>query len=160
MAHRNQELIGRFYRAFAARDPDGMGACYAPGVRFSDPAFPDLRGDEARAMWRMLCTRGKDLRVEHTDVVADDSQGTAHWQAWYTFSQTGRAVHNVIAARFRFEDGLIVEHIDDFDFHRWARHALGPAGLFLGWTGFLRRKVQHEAAKGLAAFRAGSRPVG
>ena len=30
---------------------------------------------------------------------------------------------------------------------------LGAPGVLLGWSGFLRRKVQAEAAKGLAAFQ-------
>jgi hypothetical protein len=40
-----------------------MVACYAPDVEFSDPVFPRLRGEEARAMWRMPVERGQDLRV-------------------------------------------------------------------------------------------------
>ncbi len=32
---------------------------------------------------------------------------------------------NDVRASFRFADGLIVGHRDEFDFHRWARQALG-----------------------------------
>ena len=35
-------------------------------------------------------------------------------------------------------DGLIVDHVDSFDFHRWAGQALGPSGRLLGGTSFLR----------------------
>lgn len=154
MPHPNEALIDRFYRAFAARDADGMGSCYAADVSFADPVFPSLRGDMARGMWRMLCERGADLRVEHRGVEANDVVGKAHWEAWYTFSATGRQVHNVIEARFRFAEGRIVEHVDDFDFHRWARQALGLPGLLLGWTPLLRRKVQRLAGRGLDKFLA------
>ena len=38
--------------------------------------------------------------------------GRAHWEADYTFSSTGRKVHNVIDATFEFEGGLIRAHRD------------------------------------------------
>lgn len=81
-----------------------------------------------------------------------ESVGNARWQAWYTFSATGRHVHNVIDAAFRFRDGLIIEHRDRFSFWRWARQALGPTGLLLGWTPFLRAKVMRTARAGLDAY--------
>ena len=107
-------------------------ACYAPTVTFSDPVFPDLVGDQARGMWRMLCARGKDLRIEFRDVRAGDHTGSAHWEAWYTFSSTSKPVHNVIDATFTFSDGLIVTHVDRFDLYRWSRQALGVTGVLLG----------------------------
>lgn len=155
--HPNAALITRFYQAFQKRDAAGMAACYHTGIHFSDAAFPNLRGAEAGAMWRMLCERGKDLKLEFRDVKADDKTGSAHWDAWYTFSATGRKVHNSIDARFEFRDGLIIRHQDQFDFHRWAGQALGPAGKLLGGFGFLQSKVQKTAAEGLAKFMQGSR---
>lgn len=152
--HANAALITRFYQAFQKRDAAAMAACYHPEVRFSDPAFPDLRGPQAGAMWTMLCARGKDLRLEFRDVQADDHRGRAHWEAWYSFTATGRKVHNIIDAEFEFRDGLILRHTDRFDFHRWAGQALGPAGKLLGGFGFLQAKVQKMAAKGLAEFSA------
>jgi ketosteroid isomerase-like protein len=147
----NRELIERFYRAFQLRDAATMAACYHANATFRDPVF-ELRGARIGAMWRMLCSRGADLRVEFANVAAADSVGSADWQAWYTFSTSGRAVHNAIHANFRFSDGLIVEHIDAFDFWRWSRQALGPIGLLLGWSPLLRRKVQAEGARALERF--------
>lgn len=129
-----------------------MGGCYHDEIVFSDPVFPELRGEEARKMWRMLCARGKDLTIEHRDVTADERTGTAHWDARYTFGATGRKVLNRIDAMFEFRDGLIVRHVDRFNFHAWARQALGPVGLLLGWTPMIRAKVRATAAKNLAAF--------
>jgi ketosteroid isomerase-like protein len=149
--HPNAELIARFYRAFGARDAEAMLACYAPDVRFSDAVFVGLEPHEARAMWRMLVGRAKDLRVEASAIEADDARGRAHWDAWYTFS-TGRRVHNRIDADFTFRDGLIVEHRDSFDLWRWSRQALGPAGLLLGWSSFLTGKIRANARAGLAAY--------
>lgn len=150
--HANAALIERFYRAFQARDGAGMAACYHPDIVFSDPAFGELRGKEAGAMWAMLCSRAKDLQLEVSAVRADDAAGSAHWEARYTFTQTGRPVHNVIEASFAFRDGLIVRHADNFDFWRWSRQALGAAGLLLGWTPFLRNKVRATARGGLEAW--------
>ncbi len=150
--HPNAELIQRFYTCFQKRDAAGMAKCYHQNVEFSDPAFPDLKGDRARAMWRMLTERGKDLRLEFRDVRADDRTGSAHWEAWYTFSVTGRKVHNIIDARFEFRDGLIIRHVDSFDFHRWAGQALGLAGKLLGGMAFLQNKIRANAAKGLDDF--------
>ncbi len=55
-------------------------------------------------------------------------------------------------AEFRFADGLIAEHRDSFSFYAWARQALGPAGIALGWTPMVRNKVRREARRGLDEF--------
>jgi ketosteroid isomerase-like protein len=154
MTTSNEELIERFYGAFAQRDGAAMAACYAPDIHFSDPVFTDLHGPEAGAMWRMLTERGTDLRVELLERSADGDGGSAHWRAHYTFTQTGRSVVNDVHATLRFGDGLIGEHVDDFDFHRWARQALGPSGLLLGWTPVLRSAVRRKARAGLDEFMA------
>lgn len=151
--HPHVDLIERLYRALQGRDGAAMAACYAPAATFRDPVFR-LGGTHIGSMWTMLCTRGADLRVEFEDVAADAEGGRARWQAWYTFSATGRPVHNVIDARFRFAGGLIIEHIDEFDFWRWSRQALGPAGLLLGWSPLLRAKVRTQAAQALERYGA------
>ncbi len=128
-----------------------MAACYAPSVSFQDPVFT-LAGWRAGAMWRMLCERGKDLRVSVANVHADDATGSARCDAWYTFSATGRPVHNVIAASFEFAGGRIIRHVDRFDLHRWAAQALGLKGLLLGWTPPVQHAIRRQAAQSLDAF--------
>ncbi len=152
-AEQNAALIQRFYEAFARRDAATMATCYHAEAHFSDPAFPDLRGADIGAMWTVLCERAQDFSLSFSAVSAEGDRGQAHWEARYLFSKTGRQVHNLIAARFVFKDGLIIDHADHFDFWRWSRMALGAPGLLLGWSGFLRGKVQAEAARGLAAFK-------
>jgi uncharacterized protein len=156
VASENEQLIERFYGAFGQKDGAAMAACYAPDVRFHDPVFGELRGEEAGAMWRMLTARATDLRIELFEHEADDLLGTAHWRAHYTFAQTGRPVVNDIHATFGFSDGLIAEHDDEFSFFRWARQALGPRGLLLGWTPIVQSAVRKRARAGLDEFRAGS----
>ncbi len=153
--HPNARLIETFYRSFAARDAAAMAACYHPEIHFTDEVF-DLHGADAAAMWSMLCERGRDLAIEFGDVEADDRAGGAHWDASYTFSATGRRVHNSIDARFDFRDGRIVRHVDTFDFWKWSRQALGLPGLLLGWSGYLRIRVARTASRELARFAAGS----
>lgn len=152
-------LLQRFYAAFAQRDWRTTGACYHDDVHFSDPAF-DLRGGEARAMWHMLCDRGRDLRVESSRFAGDATHGSARWEAWYTFGPTGSRVHNVIDAKVELRDGLIVRHVDHFDFWRWSRQALGAPGWLLGWSPWLAAKVRAQARRGLDDFmrRTASRP--
>jgi ketosteroid isomerase-like protein len=151
----NQELITTFYTAFQRKDHAGMIACYHPNIHFSDPVFTDLHGNQAKAMWHMLCERGKDLEIVFSDVVAtasaDEGNGRAHWEATYTFS-TGRKVHNIIDAAFEFQDGLIVRHQDSFDLWRWTRMALGPMGWFLGWSSVVQNRVRETALAGLDKF--------
>ena len=83
---------------------------------------------------------------------ADDSLGQTHWEPRYTFSATGRPVHNVIDAAFTFEAGRIVRHVDTFDLWRWSRMALGFKGLLLGWSPTLRNAVRRQARRGLDAW--------
>ena len=149
--HRNAVLIEHFYAAFARRDASTMSACYASDARFSDPVF-DLAGPEVGAMWAMLCERGKDLTLIWRDVRADAATGSAHWEPRYTFSATGRPVHNVIDAAFTFRDGLISRHVDTFDLWRWTRMALGAKGTLLGWTPFVRNAIRAQARGGLDAW--------
>jgi hypothetical protein len=150
--HPHQALVERFYSAFAARDHATMAAAYHREAHFSDPVFPDLRGWRIGAMWHMLCERGADLEIIFGGAELDGERVRARWDARYTFSATGRRVHNIIAARFLFRDQLIAEHVDEFDFPRWARQALGPTGLLLGWTPMVKNKVRRTAAKNLDAF--------
>ena len=148
--------IERFYAAFARLDGDAMQACYAEDASFDDEAF-SLRGrTQVGGMWRMLCsaTRAKGADVWQLEV-RDITDRSAHWEAHYRFSATGRMVHNIIEADIQCgPDGLIRRHHDSFDFWRWSRQALGTPGLLLGWTPFLRAKVRATAAGNLQKFLA------
>lgn len=147
----NRELIERFYGAFGRCDGKAMSACYTPDAHFQDPAFGDLEGTEVGAMWRMLTGRATDLEIELHEHDADEQSGSAHWIARYTFS-TGRPVVNDIQAKFRFSDGLIDDHVDDFDFRRWARQALGPMGIAVALLPPLRSKARAQARGQLDEF--------
>ena len=152
--HPNAQLIQTFYQSFQQLNAEAMAACYADNVRFSDPAFTDLQGQEAADMWRMLTSRAQNFSLVFDGIEADDTQGKAHWVATYLFSQTGNTVVNDIQARFIFKDGKIITHTDSFDLWKWAGQALGFKGKLLGWTPFVQKAIRQQAAKGLAQFRA------
>jgi ketosteroid isomerase-like protein len=152
--HANEELLERFYAAFARLDAAGMAACYAPDAHFSDPAFPDLRGPEVPAMWAMLTSRSTGLRIETSGITADDRKGEAHWVAHYAFGPDQRPVVNRVRSTFEFNGGLIVRQHDQFDFHAWSAQALGLKGRLLGWTPIVQSAAQRQAAAGLQDFMA------
>ena len=149
-----EELIVRFYEAFNNCDAKTMAQCYHPNVQFTDPAFGQLNPSEACAMWQMLCEsqKGQGLKVEVSGIQVDAKSGTAHWKAQYTFSRTGRSVHNSIDAQFQFQDGLIIQHVDEFNLHQWAKQALGFKGWLLGGTSFFQRKLQQQTRSMLRKY--------
>lgn len=147
----NTKIIEKFYQSFAQKDYQGMAMCYHPDIHFTDPVF-DLKGEEASAMWEMLCKKAKDFELTFKNVKAEGNTGSAHWEATYLFSASGRKVHNVIEAKFEFKEGKIIRHIDKFDFWKWSRMALGISGLLLGWTPFLKNKVKQTAKSNLDKF--------
>jgi hypothetical protein len=149
--HPNEQLLETFYSAFAAREHAAMRACYQPQAEFADEVFT-LKGKEVGAMWHMLSAGANDLQATHRDIQADDARGRAHWEARYTFSATGRYVHNIIEAEFRFEAGRIAAHRDRFDFWRWSSQALGPTGQLLGWTPLVHNRVRATARARLDRF--------
>ncbi len=150
--HPNEELLITFYSCFQNRDATGMTECYAPGVVFSDPVFQSLNGKRANAMWHMLLKRSKDFELTFRDVQADDQKGTAHWEARYTYSATGRKVLNIVEAQFQFQDGKIIVHHDTFDLWKWAAQALGMNGKLLGWTPFVQKAIRQGAAQTLDTY--------
>ena len=141
-----KDVINGFYEAFAKLDAESMVAYYHDDVVFEDPAFGRLEGERAKNMWRMLCEsqKGKQFVVMHSGVEADEDSGKADWEALYVFSKTKRNVRNQIRAKFRFEEGKIIAHADDFNLYRWARQALGAAGYLIGWTSFFQKQLQQQ----------------
>lgn len=154
----SRAAVERFYAAFERLDSAAMEACYAEKARFDDEVFSLVGRRRIGGMWRMLCGATKAKGRAHWELQAggiteQGSRVTAHWETRYLFPASGRLVHNQIDAEFEFDaDDLITRHRDRFDFWRWARQALGLPGLLLGWTPFLRHKVQAQAAANLHRF--------
>jgi hypothetical protein len=150
--HENEKLINEFYAAFQRKDFLTMQKAYGSNANFTDPVFQNLNAEQTKSMWEMLCIRAQDLDIQFQNVQADEYNGSADWEATYTFSSTGRKVINRIHAEFVFERGKIVQHVDDFNFHNWSKQAFGLTGFVIGWTPFFRGKVQSTVMKSLGRF--------
>jgi len=149
-----KNIIEEFYDAFSNLDAESMVKYYHPDVVFQDPAFGELKGARAKNMWRMLChsQKGKGFKVKYNVIDFNTNKSNAEWEAFYTFSQTGRKVHNKISASFVIENGLIVEHIDKFNLYSWSKQAMGIKGFLLGNTSFFRNKLQQKTNSLLNKF--------
>jgi len=147
------QLIKDFYAACKNLDAEAMVACYHKDIIFEDPAFGILKGTDAKNMWRMLCKNAVDLQIEFSNIKVDTDKATANWEAQYTFRTTGRKVHNKIQARFKFKDGKIIQHIDVFNLHNWAKQALGIKGYLLGGTTFFKTKLNQQTNSLLQNFK-------
>ncbi|MEP6926285.1 MAG: nuclear transport factor 2 family protein [Ginsengibacter sp.] len=148
-----KSLIETFYAAFQKRDAETMISCYHDNIVFQDPAFGELKNEDAKAMWRMLCKNATDLKIEFSDINASLKKGSAHWEAWYSFSKTGRRVHNIVEAEFEFRDSKIIKHTDTFNLHKWASQAMGWKGKLIGGTGFFKNKMHQQTNKMLQDFK-------
>jgi len=149
----NENLIKQFYTSFAERNLNAMLECYHPDIVFQDPAFGRIEGKRACCMWKMLLSKkDSDLKVTFSTITANQSTGNAEWIAEYTLSDNGRKVKNVVKACFKFKEGKIIEHIDHFNLWKWSRQALGLPGYLLGWSPFMKKKIQHQLNKKLDKF--------
>jgi len=158
-AFTSQQTAVRFYRAFQNGNALEMASCYHPEVQFSDPVFGKLNHAEVCGMWAMLLERSKGaLQLEFTvlSTAADSSQ--VQWIASYPFGKQKRLVKNLIVAEMQFQEGLIVQHHDQFNFWKWSLQALGWSGLLLGWTPWLKNKVRQQSWQILRKYLAEQRP--
>jgi len=153
-----QTIIEKFYKAFINLDANKMTSCYHDDIVFEDPAFGVLKGEKAKAMWQMLCEsqKGKAFTVVVSDIKGNAINGSAHWEAHYTFSRTGRNVHNKIDATFQFKDGLIIKHYDHFNLHNWAKQAMGLKGFIVGRTRYFSTKLKLQTNNLLDTYIANS----
>lgn len=126
--------------------PHIMANCYESKIQFRDPIFGLLQNNDVIAMWSMLINKSQgNLKIELSDVKADEYLDSATWVVSYNYSATNKKVVNIIYANFHFKDGLIIKHSDHFDIWKWSTQALGLKGLFFGWTGFMQKKIQEKA---------------
>lgn len=153
--HPHARLLNKLFNALNQRNAAAMTSCYHANATFHDIAF-DLRGRrEIGDMWRMICT--SDIRATFEVVDANDGGARVSVVDDYTFSDTGRPVHNVIDSRFRFDHGLIVEQRDNCDPHAWGAMAIGGVGGFIAGRvpALRRRKAKRKLAKFVAEHPAG-----
>ena len=147
------QLLNQFYSSFQKGNYMGMNACYADNIRFEDPAFGVLEGDRARSIWNMLLLKGQST-ITYDIVESTLTSGKVNWTASYKYGPHKRPVINHVNATFEISNGLIISHQDKFDLWQWSRQALGMSGLFLGWSNFMKDKIQQKTNRMLDAFMA------
>ena len=152
MSKEEARIANNFYTAFQQKDAGGMAACYHTELEFEDPAFGKLSYDQASGMWAMLCESAKDLTVEFSILKVEENYVETKWLAEYSFSKTGRFVHNEIIAQMTLKDGKIIKHIDTFDLYKWARQAMGLQGWLIGAKPFFKKKLQQQTEYQLAKY--------
>lgn len=140
----NIDLLHQFYRSFSNADAEGMIACYHENIVFKDPAFGELHGERAKAMWRMLLSRNQKIQIDYEILEVALNSACVEWQAVYEYGAKQRKVHNRVLAYFKFQDGKIIKHRDRFSLWSWSKQALGFTGKILGWTGYLEKKIQKK----------------
>jgi len=149
----NKQLIENFYTAFTKGDANGMTACYHNDVVFEDPTFGKLENGKPAKMWEMLMSKKKaSTTIVFNNIDADEKTGKANWTATYEFGEKNRKVVNNVSAKFKFKDGKIIEHIDTFDIWKWTKQALGFSGVLLGWSSFMKKKIQKTTNDQLTEF--------
>jgi len=149
----NEQLIRNFYTAFQKLDDESMVSNYADDIVFFDPVFGLLQGNEARAMWKMLCKSAKDFSLTYSTIIhLDEEYSTCEWIATYTFSKTGNKVINNGKAYMKFSNGKIIEHSDGFSLYKWSKQALGLPGVLFGWNSFFQNKIKKQAQNNLRNF--------
>lgn len=150
-------IIEQFYDSFKSGDAAAMIACYADEVIFTDPAFGQLKGDRAKAMWTFLLSRSESqVQIEYENVSIDQEKqsGSAQWTARYAYGSKKRPVVNHVQASFEFQDQKIIKHTDDFNLWTWSKQALGLPGLLLGWSPYMKNKIQSSTHYQLNKFMA------
>jgi hypothetical protein len=148
----NVSVIQDFYNAFKLKDFKTMQECYHENATFRDPVFLTLSSKEVKAMWEMLLKSSADLKIDYKNIRGSGENVSCDWEAWYTFTLTGKKVYNIIHADFVMKDGKILAHADHFDLWRWSRMAFGLSGILLGWSQFMQNKIRTRARARLDSF--------
>jgi hypothetical protein len=153
----SEALARRFFDALGRLDGEAMAACFHPAASFSDPLFPDLRGERVGWRWRMFARGATDMHLDYAVLFADERKGQVQWRVQYRFAGSGRRVVNEGLSTLAFWDDRIVRQVEEFDFWRWSRSSLGLAGWLLGWVPPLRELARRRALEQLDRFVAAAK---
>ncbi|MEN1785893.1 MAG: nuclear transport factor 2 family protein [Bacteroidota bacterium] len=149
----SKALIEKFYTAFANGNSAVMVTCYHKEILFKDPAFGALKGERACKMWEMLLAKkDTNTKIHFTIIETNEEKGKIHWVAEYRYGPKKRKVVNQVASVVVFKEGKIIEHTDTFDLWKWTQQALGLPGYLLGWTSYMKNKIQKMTNKRLDDF--------
>jgi hypothetical protein len=151
-------VVGRFFEAFAASDWQTMARCYHDKASFSDPVYPDLREERIVYMWHQLLGAAEtsklksgsnkahslnNLKLAYRVLFGDERKAQVQWTATYFYRN--RLVTNQVLSTLAIWDDKIVRQVDEYNFWRWSRQALGLTGLAFGAMPWYQRSVQRSA---------------
>ncbi|QHX36311.1 nuclear transport factor 2 family protein [Spiroplasma sp. BIUS-1] len=149
----DKKVISNFYEAFKVGDYKKMVSIYSPKVKFQDPTFGELNYEEVKAMWTMLVSTRETSKFEVNFTVEEKNERiVVIWKATYLFSPNKRRVVNIVTSKMETENGLIIKHVDSFNFKRWAKQAVGFAGALFGNAKWFQNKVKSGAREKLFAY--------
>ena len=65
----NEDTIFKFYTAFSNGDAAQMCECYHANIKFSDPVFGLLKGNDVCKMWKMLLEKSKgNIKIDFSEI--------------------------------------------------------------------------------------------
>lgn len=155
----NIDLMHKFYGSFSNSDADGMIACYDDNITFKDPAFGELKGERAKAMWQMLLAKKTDAKIKYEILQVSKDSACVEWIANYTYGPEKRNVTNHVHAYFKIENNKITKHRDSFCIWKWSQQALGTSGYLFGWSALMKNKIQNKTNKLLNDYMSKHEPV-
>jgi len=147
----NEKTIHQFFRALENRDYETLLSCYSNNAVYNNPIMGLLDIETAKAMWELVCTCIPDLKTNYSDIQElDEEYATCLWEEEYIYNEN--LIYIKKKAYFRFENGLIIEHTDGFNFYDWCKRINGVVGWLFGWSNFMQKRIQKKERNKLIAY--------
>ena len=147
----NETTIHQFFEALEKRDYKTLLACYSNNAVYHNQVMGLLDIDTTKAMWQLLCTGLPSLKTSYSNIQElDEEYATCLWEEQYI--NNGKLIAKKNKAYLRFENGLIIEHTDGFNFYDWCKQTKGVVGWLFGWSTFMQKGIQKKARTGLINY--------
>lgn len=146
------EVIKKFFTSLQEKKGDVLLSCYAPDAVFSDPLHGLLDAEMLFKKWHLFLEQAQELELTYGPItVLDDEYFTSDWAMSYAKSPMGKKLKVKLKGKsfFRLKDLQIIEHSDAYRFSTLIAQTHGWKGYWLGWTGYMKRKVKLEALEEL-----------
>ncbi|WP_368487129.1 nuclear transport factor 2 family protein [Spiroplasma sp. DGKH1] len=146
-----QEIMNKFYTAFANADWKTMNDLYDRNVVFNDEIFTDLNYEYVTAMWESLISNKENNKMKVKYELKEENDDVyVVWTASYLFGPKRRQVINIVTSNMEIKNDKIIKHNDSFNFKKWASQALGMPGKLFGNA--LQKKVSKKALENLTNY--------
>jgi hypothetical protein len=136
-------LVERFFNAFGNGDWRTMARCYHDKASFTDPIFPDLRGEQIVYYWHQWFKENEGIKLNYSQLFADERKAQVQWNVRYTYQ--GRAVKHDATSTLAIWDDQIVRHVDEFALGGYLRQREGLLTGLLSGIPLVHQRVQRSA---------------